>query len=64
MNPVVKRHLKRVVAVLLLGLPFSVVKAQDIDSLYWNYREAQRHEKFGLATELLGIFQQKNYMKL
>lgn len=62
MNPVVKRHLKRVVAVLLLVLPFSAVKAQDIDSLYWNYREAQRQEKFGLATELLGIFQHKNYM--
>lgn len=62
MNHVVKRHIKRVVAVLLLGLPFSAVKAQDIDSLYWNYREAQRHERFGLATKLLGIFQQKNYM--
>ena len=48
--------------VLLLGLPFSVVEAQDIDSLYWNYREAARQEKYALASELLGIFQQKNYM--
>lgn len=62
MDLTVRYRYFRAVVMLMFCLPFATGKAKDVDSLYCNYCEATRQEKYAMAVELLDIFQQKNYM--